>query len=148
MAKKELQFDLYQVFGYLVYQASGFIRDHLSVELARKRYPITVEEFTVLIYIWDQDGQSQRALAGRVHRNKTYVTRLISRLGALGFVQRIPGKEDGRQKRLFLTERGKELMAEVAQVVAETMELARKGVDPDEMKICKNVLRQVIRNFA
>jgi DNA-binding MarR family transcriptional regulator len=148
MAKRQFKFDINQAFGYLVYQASGFIHDYLGREFVRKGYPITVEEFTVLIYIWDQDGQPQRALAKRLHRNKTYVTRLVSGIESLGFVKRIPGKKDGREKRLFLTEKGKHLMGEVTQLVAEAMEFARKGVDRHEMRICKNVLRQVIQNFT
>jgi len=134
--------------GYLVYQASGCIRDYLGREFVRKGYPITVEDFTVLIYIWDQDGQPQRALAKRLHRNKSYITRLISGLESLGFVQRIPGKDDGREKRLFITGKGRNLMTVVEPLITEAMDIARKGVDPSEMKTCEKVLRQVIRNFA
>lgn len=147
MPKKQAEFDIGKTFGYLAYQASGFVRDYLGREFARKGYPITVEEFTVLIYVWDEDGQPQRALVNRLHRNKTYVTRLISKMESLGFVQRIPGKDDGREKRLFLTRKGKKFMADVTQVAAQAMEFAQKGVDPSEMKICRRVLRKVIQNF-
>jgi DNA-binding MarR family transcriptional regulator len=148
MPRRTPRFDLYDAIGYLVYQASGSIRDRIGQELAQKGYPITVEQFTALIYIWDQDGQPQRALAERVHKDKTYVTRLVSGIESLGFVQRIRGKKDGREKRLFLTEKGKNLMAEVTRLVAEVMEFAGKGIDPEEMKTCKYVLRRILQNLA
>jgi len=148
MTKRASKFSLSQTFGYLVYQASGCIRDYLGREFVRKGYPITIEEFTVLIYIWDQDGQPQHALAKRLHKNKSYVTRLVSGIESLGFIRRIPGKDDGREKRLFLTGKGKKLMAVVEKLVLEVMESARKGVDPSEMKTCEKILRQVIRNFT
>jgi len=148
MANQPFKFDLDHAFGYLVYQASGFIRDYLDREFTRKGYPIAVEEFTALIYIWDKDGQPHRALAKRLHRNKTYVTRLVSKIESLGFIERLPGKKDGREKRLFLTRKGKQLMAEVTQLVAKAMKFASKGVDAREMSICKNVLRKVIQNFS
>jgi MarR family transcriptional regulator, organic hydroperoxide resistance regulator len=148
MAKKARKFNLSEAFGYLLYQASGCIRDYLGREFVRKGYPITVEEFTVLIYVWDQDGQPQRALAERLHRNKSYITRSVTHIESLGFLQRIPGKDDGREKRLFLTEKGKKLMAVVERLVREAMDFARKGVNPGEMKTCEKGLRQVIRNFA
>ena len=147
MAKKPFKLDLHRAFGYLVYQASGFIRDRIGRELTQKGYGITVEQFTVLVYIWDQDGLPQHALANRLHRNKNYVTRLIAAIESQGFVQRTPGKGYGREKRLFLTVEGKNLMDKVTQLVAEIMESVGKGIDPREMKACKNVLRQVIQNF-
>jgi DNA-binding MarR family transcriptional regulator len=148
MSRKSLKFDLYDALGYLVYQVSGTIRDHIGRELVRKGYPITVEDFTALVLIWDQDGQPQGALAKKLHRDKAYVTRLVSEIESRGFVQRIPGKEDGRKKRLFLTEKGKNLMDEVTQLVAGITRFAGKGIAPDEMKNCKDVLRRVLQNLT
>jgi DNA-binding MarR family transcriptional regulator len=148
MAKRARKFNLSEAFGYLAYQASGCIRDYLDREFVRKGYPITVEEFTVLIYIWDQDGQPQRTLAKRLHRNKSYVTRVVSGIESSGFIHRAPGNDDGREKRLFLTGKGRKLMVLVEKLVLEAMEFARKGVGPSEMKTCEKVLRQVIRNFT
>jgi MarR family transcriptional regulator, organic hydroperoxide resistance regulator len=148
MPRRTTRFDLYDALGYLVYQVSGAIRDRIDQELGSKGYPISVEDFTALIYIWDQDGQSQSALGKRLHRDRAYVTRLVSEIESLGFVQRIPSKEDSRQKRLFLTEKGKSLMDAIIQVIAEIMKFAGKGIDSDKMRNCKEVLRQVLGNLT
>jgi len=147
MARKASRFDLDDALGYLLYQASGAIRDRIGRELVRKGYPITVEEFTALILIWDQDGEPQSALAKRLHRDRAFVTRLISDIESRGFVQRIPGKDDGRKKRLFLTEKGKKLMDDVTALISEILRFAGRGIPPEEMAACKDVLRRVLLNL-
>jgi len=147
MRKTFPRYSLYESMGYLAHEASGAIRKQIGRELARKKYPIKAEQFAALVYIWDEDGQPQRLLAEKLYRDKTTVTRLVAGIESMGFIERVPGQEDARQKRLFLTESGKKLMAEVTQLVQEILELAEKGVDPHEIRTCKDVLRRIRRNL-
>jgi len=147
MATKLRKYSLQESLGYLAHEASGAIRKRISRELARKKYPIKAEQFAALVYIWDEDGQPQRALAEKLYRDKTTVTRLVAGIESLGFIQRMAGQEDAREKRIFLTESGKKLMARVTLLVQEILEAAEKGIDPREMRTCKDVLRRVRQNL-
>ena len=148
MRKKTPKYSLQESLGYLTYQASGAIRKYISRELARRGFPIKAEQFSALVYMWDEDGEPQRVLAEKLYRDKTTVTRLVTELESLGLVKRVPGQEDGREKRIFLTQAGKKLMAEVTQLVQNILLLAQKGIDPREIKICKDVLRRIRENLA
>lgn len=148
MTKKISKYSLHESLGYLTYQASGAIRKLIGRELSRRGFPIKAEQFAGLVYIWDEDGEPQRVLAEKLYRDKTTVTRLVTELESLGLIKRVPGQEDGREKRIFLTERGKKLMAEVTQLVQEILLLAQKGIDAREIKICKDVLRRVRQNLG
>jgi len=147
MQKVFPKYSLHESLGYLAYEASGAIRKQIGRELARKKYPIKAEQFAALVYIWDEDGQPQRALAEKLYRDKTTVARLVSGIESLGFIERRPGLEDAREKRVFLTASGRRLMAKVTTLVQEILELAEKGIDPREIRICKNVLRRVRKNL-
>lgn len=147
MQRNKTRYSLQESLGNLTYQASGAIRKQIGRELSRRGFPIKAEQFAALVYIWDEDGQPQRVLAEKLYRDKTTVTRLITGIESLGYIQRVPGQEDAREKRIFLTETGKKLMAEVTQMVLEVLELAQKGIDPHEMAICKHVLKRVRQNF-
>lgn len=147
MAKRSSKYSLQESLGYLAYEASGAIRKQIGRELARKGFPIKAEQFAALVYIWDDDGQPQRKLAEKLYRDKTTVTRLVSDIEGLGFIQRVPGREDAREKRLFLTKRGKELMAQVTQLVQRILETAQEGINEKELDVCKDVLRRVRRNL-
>jgi MarR family transcriptional regulator, organic hydroperoxide resistance regulator len=148
MRKTFPKYSLHESLGYLAYEASGAIRKQIGRELARKKYPIKAEQFAALVYIWDDDGQPQRVLAEKLYRDKTTVTRLLSGIESLGLIRRVSGQEDAREKRIFLTESGKKLMARVTQLVQEILERAEKGIDRREIKICKDVLRLVRQNLA
>jgi len=39
-------------------------------------------------------------------------------------------------------------MTKVTELVQEILEVAEKGIDPREMRICKDVLRRVRKNLA
>jgi DNA-binding MarR family transcriptional regulator len=147
MAKKSPKYSLHESLGYLTYQASGVIRKEIGLELSRRGFPIKAEQFAALVYIWDEDGQPQRVLAEKLYRDKTTVTRLVTELESLGYAQRVTGQEDAREKRIFLTESGRKLMAEVTKLVQDILETAQKGIDPREVEICKDVLRRVRENL-
>jgi DNA-binding MarR family transcriptional regulator len=147
MQKRLYSYALHESLGYLAYEASGAIRKQIGRELARNKYPIKAEQFAALVYIWDEDGQPQRVLAEKLYRDKTTVARVVSGIESLGLIQRRPGQEDAREKRVFLTASGKKLMTKVTQLVQEILELAEKGIDPREIRICKDVLRRVRQNL-
>lgn len=133
--------------GYLAYQASRSIRLKIGSELTRKGYPITADQFSVLVYIWDLDGQSQRVLAEKVYRNKAMVTRALAAIEQLGLIERIPG-QDAREKLVFLTKPGRELMEEVTKLVQKVLQQAQKGIDSEEISTCKDVLRRIRQNLV
>jgi DNA-binding MarR family transcriptional regulator len=147
MARKTTKYTLQESLGYLTYQASGSIRSRIGRELARKGYPIGAEQFAALIYVWDADGEPQRVLAEKMYRDKSTVTRLVTQLEAMGLIQRVPGKQDTRERRIFLTEQGKGLMKKVTQLVQQILQLCVKGIDQNDLDICKTVLRRVRQNL-
>jgi MarR family transcriptional regulator, organic hydroperoxide resistance regulator len=148
MSKIVSRYSLHESLGYLAYEASGAIRKQIGRELAGKKYPIKAEQFAALVYIWDDDGQPQRTLAEKLYRDKTTVARLVSGIESLGLIQRKPGPEDARERRVFLTASGKKLMTKVTELVQGVLELAEKGIDPREIRICKDVLRRVRKNLS
>jgi DNA-binding MarR family transcriptional regulator len=135
MRKNLSTYRLHESLGYLTYQASGVIRKEIGLELSRRGFPIKAEQFAALVYIWDEDGQPQRVLAEKLYRDKTTVTRLVTELESLGYVKRVTGRQDAREKLIFLTESGKQLMAEVTRLVQDILDVAQKGIDPGKVDL-------------
>ena len=73
-----------------------------------------------------------------MYRDKSTVTRLVTQIETIGLVQRVAGKQDTREKRLFLTEKGKKLMAGVTRLVQEILQLSVKGIYEDDLEVCGN----------
>ena len=67
-------------------------------------------QFDVLAQVGGAEGLTQQELADALLVTKGNVTQVLDRMAARGLVERC---QDGRAKRLFLTERGRALFAEV-----------------------------------
>jgi DNA-binding MarR family transcriptional regulator len=109
----------------------------------RKGYNVTGEQFDVLVSLWDKDGQHQQRLAETLCKDKTTMTRLIKSIEALNLVKRVTNKKDERQKLVYLTKSGKKTIKELTRLAQKISTKSQKGIDPSDMAICKDVLRQI-----
>jgi MarR family transcriptional regulator, organic hydroperoxide resistance regulator len=121
---------------------------HINRELSREGLDITVEQWPVLIHLWDNDGQSQKDIARKVFKDKTTIARLIAKLESAGMVTRETGRDDGREKSVLLTEKGRTIMDKATGVILRIDQLAEQRIGELELAMCKDVLRRVHRNLA
>lgn len=108
---------------------------------------LSVDHFIVLMHLGEEDGQSQLQLGAEAGRNKTTVTRAIDRLEKENMVVRVPDRQDRRHKRVYLTQKGKEMVTHMQQLAMRQMEEAKEGINPDELIVAKKVLLQVYENL-
>ncbi|WP_223907837.1 MarR family winged helix-turn-helix transcriptional regulator [Geobacter sp. AOG1] len=134
--------------GHLTSQASRMILKRINQELSRRGLPITSDQFSTLVYVWNQNGQPQYTLAESLNKDKTTMTRMLAGLESSGLIVRLPGNTDAREKNVFLTDRGNQMMQDVTQVVQEVLENAMSGIDESEIEMCKNVLRKFYGNLC
>lgn len=134
--------------GHLTSQASRMILKRINQELGRRGLPITSDQFSTLVYVWNQNGQPQYSLAESLNKDKTTMTRMLAGLESSGLIVRLPGNTDAREKNVFLTDRGNQMMQDVTQVVQEVLENAMSGIEESEIEVCKNVLRKFYGNLC
>ena len=70
----------------------------------------------VLHALWDQDGLTHSELAARLYVQPATVTKMIQRMEKAGFVARRDDPEDQRVSRVYLTDVGRAIQAQVKQV--------------------------------
>lgn len=146
--KRKKQYSFEESLGHLTSQASRMILKRINQELSRNNLPITSDQFSTLVYILNQNGQPQYALAETLNKDKTTMTRVFASLESLGLIVRLPGSNDGREKNVYLTDAGSKMMLEVTQVVQDLLESAMSGIDEAEIAVCKNVLRKFYSNLC
>ncbi len=76
------------------------------------RHGLTPAQFDVLATLQHGDGITQQELSERLLVTKGNVCGLIDRAEAAGWVERRPDPEDRRANRLYMTERGRQRLAE------------------------------------
>lgn len=148
MALASGEYSLDESLGNLTTLFSRAILKRLNLELKRQGHEITSEQWVILVHVWSHNGQSQRVLAGKLFKDKTTIARLAASVESLGLVVRKAGQSDNRQKILFLTERGRQVMKEVTALVQTLLNEAGKGISEEDMNVCKDVLRKAHRNIS
>ena len=93
---------------------STLLFDRLDDDL-RRRHGRSLVEYEILVRLSERDGRMRMAqLADALAHSRSRITHTIKRMQDAGLVQRTGSPEDGRGVVAVLTERGRELLEEMA----------------------------------
>ena len=143
-----MSFRLEESLGYLVRSTMRALQVRFNQNLSDAGFVTNADEWAILVTLHHNDGQSQQFLGYITHRDKASVTRLVDHLEKRRLVHRVLDPLDRRQKLVHLTADGQQHYREVVPVVEKTLREAQKGIDPMYIKICKNVLGDVLKNVS
>ncbi|MFC3713012.1 MarR family winged helix-turn-helix transcriptional regulator [Sphingoaurantiacus capsulatus] len=93
-----------------------------------------------------EEGMAQTELAKLLETGKVSVGGLIDRLEESGLVYRQPDKTDRRVKRVFITDKGYEVLERVKHVADDLDAMLFDDVSTDEMNAAADVLLRVKNN--
>ena len=97
-----LNLDIRLVFAILNGKVSAAINRKLSRHFRQNSLDITPEQWTVLIYLWEQDGVTQQELCNATYKDKPSMTRLLDNMERRHLVVRIADKKDRRKAVFFV----------------------------------------------
>lgn len=131
------------------------INGKVSMAINRKMYrnfrkeglEITPEQWTVLSFLWREDGVSQQALCDATFKDKPSMTRLVDNLAKLGMVERRIAPNDRRSNLIFLTPKGRDIESKAEAAVNDTMRYAFAGIDEEGLNLVRQLLKIVFNNI-
>ena len=135
-------------FGRILGVAHTSLFRYLSKLMREQNLPITPEQFSVLSYLWQQDGLQQTELATCTDRNRANVTRIIDILEREGIVERRDDENDRRVFRIYLTDKGKSLRELTAKCAEQSIVDSLQGLTKEEIDTCVKVLRKIKSNVT
>lgn len=106
-------------------------------------YDLTPQQFSLLRFLWKEDGLTQVELSNRSHVDRTTIGGLIDRLEQSGLLQRLPHPEDRRAYRICLTPAGRKLEEELTPLAGELRRAILEPLDPDEVVALFTILRKM-----
>ena len=133
-------------FGRILGGAHTSLFRYLSRLMKEQNLPITPEQFSVLSYLWQQDGLQQTELATCTDRNRANVTRIIDILEREGIVERRDDENDRRVFRIYLTDKGKSLRELTAKCAEQSIVDSLRGLTKEEIDTCVKVLLKIKSN--
>ncbi|MEM9984772.1 MAG: MarR family transcriptional regulator [Bacteroidota bacterium] len=133
--------------GRLMGQIGKAMTKSINARFKELGIPINLDQWIVLVHLWQEDGQNQAQLGETAGHNKTTVTRAIDTLEKRNLVLRIPDKQDRRNKLIYLTNQGKDMQDKLTPIALEIHTQAVKGISDSDLETCKSVLRRMYQNL-
>ena len=145
--QKKIKYNFNESLGFVIVKTGRLIENRLRYNFENENILITPQQWSVLTYLWNEDGISQQKIANVFSKDKTSMTRLLNNMQKNGFIIRKKGIKDKRNKNIFLTERSKELKETSIKVAQETLAEIIDGVDSNNLKISKQALKEICANI-
>lgn len=147
MADRSTAYSLDRSIGYLASRFSRVVQRRINTALSQHGLPITTDQYSFLVQLWDQNGLPQGALAEKSAKDKTTMARLAAGLESHGLIVRLPSPGDARERLVFLTDKGKELMDKATELARGVLVEAQQGIEEARLEVCRDVLRKACLNL-
>ena len=109
---------------------------------------LTMNEVHLLAKIDSEPGICSSDLVDVFHRSKGYISRIIQKLEAGGYIVRVADKQDAKRQLLFLTPSGKKLCTAHAdfdeRTLLKTYRYLRRDCTPEEIDAFHKVMQVYI----
>lgn len=142
-----LDYDLNLIFPIINGKVSMAINRMMFRNFKKEGLDITPEQWTVLAFLWKEDGVTQQTLCNSTFKDKPSMTRLIDNLSKQNLVYRTASTSDRRSNYVHLTDLGKSIKDRANKAVSKTMESALRGIDEDGLKQVRALLAAVFGNI-
>ncbi len=129
--------------GYLVNHLARIFAVALQARI--KPMGLSTGVFPVMLHLWQQDGLTQRDLVTRVDVEQATMANTLARMERDGLITRRPDLQDGRVRRIWLTDRGRGLQRDATVAAAEENENVLAGLPTDERDQLIALLRKAIK---
>jgi MarR family transcriptional regulator for hemolysin len=137
---------LSNVIFYTIDKSIRSYRQYAQRQLKNAGFSITIDQWLVIKTLLENPEIKQQELGEMVFKDNASVTRIIELLVKAKYLKRKNNVEDRRRTNLEVTEKGKQIIVEVHQVVLKNRAVALKGVDKKELEIAKSVLLKITAN--
>lgn len=99
-----------------------------------------------LVRIAENEGIRMHSLAALGHYDKATVTKAVSKLAAEGYVEVRADEDDRRAKRLYTTEKGREILRKVSPARDKWMKQVTAGISEEDMEIIYRGVVKMVEN--
>ncbi|MBX3627243.1 MAG: MarR family transcriptional regulator [Rhizobacter sp.] len=92
-------------------------------------------QVVALFAIHSQEGCQLKDLTAQLQLKNSAITGLVGRMEDNGLIRRQPCEQDGRSTRLYLTDKGREVVARAQPLLARVNAQLTKGFTNDELAV-------------
>lgn len=143
----DIDHDMDLIFPIINGKVSMAINRMMYRNFRKEGLDITPEQWTVLAFLWKEDGVTQQTLCNSTFKDKPSMTRLIDNLAKQGLVYRNASTKDRRSNYVYLTDLGRSIKERAEKAVYETMDSALAGIEESGLRQVRFLLAAVFGNI-
>ncbi len=132
--------------GYLVNMAARLLARRFDARL--REHGATLGEWPYLVFLWEEDGLTQRELSRRILVAEPTTVRTIDRMERDGLVKRVRNNRDRRQIGIHLTEEGHRLREVLIPLARDVNASALEGLSSSDRTRINELLRHMIDSLG
>lgn len=131
----------------------GYVTNHLArlfaLRLAEAIAPLGLSPgvFPALLELWERDGQTQAELARALDIEQPTMAATLDRMERDALIRRVPDPEDGRRRRVLLTQKARALRDPATQAAGRENARATKGFSDAEAEQLLALMHRAIANL-
>lgn len=142
-----MKYNFNESIGFIIVKSGRLIENKMRINFDKANLNITPQQWSVLTYLWSDEGITQQQLADVFSKDKTSITRLLNNMEKADLIKREKGTKDKRNKKIYVTDRSKLLKEESIKIAEKTLIELLNGIDSKELKLTKKVLKQIVANL-
>ena len=147
MKTKEVSVDFENSIGPWLGKTVKILEYYLQERFNEHGLDLTKEQMVVLKKLHDKDGLSQNELAYLTLRNKSSLTRLLSKMENKGYITRKQCEEDKRINHVFLTNLGEQVFQKSKPAINEMISRMEQNISNSEKQQIIKTLKKIQTNF-
>lgn len=145
--KTQSPFDPAKTIGAALHQSSYLFKTALRSIFIENGFDVTPEEFVSLVSI-PHEGIDQGDLVQKLKKDKTNVTRLLTRMEKKGWINRDVHPTSGRQQRISVTSLGLDTRLMLLPLVQGVAKKALHGIESKDVDVAQRTLEKMSDNLS
>ncbi len=136
--------ELEKYIGVIVHRADLKLNNYYQKVV--NPFDITVDQWEILVVLWEKEGITQKELAERLYKDQTNIARMLFKLEKKGFVHRVTHETDRRSLRVYLTRKGREIKEDILAPSIEAYKKTVEGLSEEEVETFRRILAVMYNN--
>ena len=138
--------ELTQCINYLLTTAQHAVFQYLNLKLLE--YDITPSQYGVLSCLWQKEYATSKQISEILCLELSTISGVLDRMQKKNLVDKVVNKDDRREVRIYVTQKGKLLQEPIQRIIEEVNKEVLKGFDEKEISNLKEMLRIIAKgNF-
>lgn len=133
--------------GLAMGEMKNRLRQKIQAKINEYDPDLSFELIEIMGLLSRNEGINQQEISNKVSKDKSSITYLINSLVKREFVQRIENKNDRRNKQVYLTDKGKQIVETVYPWALELYEKAAGDFSENEIKNALLLVKKMTTNL-